>query len=272
LVYNFKKMTKFHLIIVLLLGSCASGTSDTTTNDATATTDAVEASSKENMKVEVGDDFQDLALDGLLDNKYPIFMQLDRVGSSIYGEMLYKKIGKPISVSGSANNIGEWILTEKDDNDQATGVFEGVFANNEFKGKWTNPKTGKSLSFQLSVSQTAIDTYKKDLVSDENVEIGQKYSDGNSDFTFEKINEKEYLFSFLGTWEGKSSANTGELEGVATFKNGKLYFQGAKEDGVGNCAFEAVFKGNKMFLKSKSNDVDCGFGANVAFGTEYTKE
>lgn len=260
-----KKLFCFFLLALLL--SCGDN-AETSTNEIQNIKDSIET--QENIETEVSEDFEELAFDGQLNGKYPIFMQLNKVGASIYGEMLYKKIGVPISVSGSESN-GKWTLSERGENDEITGVYEGSFRNKTFKGTWANPKNGKSMPFTLSVSNETINKYKNEKVSDKNAIIARKYSDGVSTFTFEKVSETEYLFSFFGTWTYNETTHTGELEDVAIWKDGKLYYHGQQKDGLENCSFIATFKGDKMFVESESNDIDCGFGANVNLGTEYTK-
>ena len=262
-------MRTYYLLILLAFLSNCTENGETSTEVNSDETDTIET--QHNSNVKMNEDFQDLAFDGTLNGKYPIFIQLNKVGTSIYGEMLYKKIGESISISGSESD-GKWTLSERGDNDEITGVYEGIVENNTFKGSWTNPKNGKSIPFNLSVSDENIEIYKKETVSDKDIVIAQKYSDGVSTFTFEKVSETEYLFSYFGTWIYGEVTHTGELEDVATFKDGKLYYQGTKEDYTENCSFIATFKGDKMFIESESNDTDCGFGANVTLGTEYIKE
>jgi hypothetical protein len=75
--------------------------------------------------------------------------------TSLSGYYYYDKIGMPLDLYGDISDSGTFKLDEMDAKGETTGNFEGKFINtNTVKGTWTNPKTKKQYSFELSAVET----------------------------------------------------------------------------------------------------------------------
>jgi hypothetical protein len=81
-------------------------------------------------------------------------MKLVREGERLTGSYFYQKVGKKIEVRGSIDKDGNVTLEEFDTNGKQTGVFKGVWKQDEngaivIAGSWTKPNGDKKAAFSL---------------------------------------------------------------------------------------------------------------------------
>lgn len=81
-------------------------------------------------------------------------MKLVREGEKLTGSYFYQKIGKKIEVRGTIDKDGNVTLEEFDANGKQTGVFKGVWKQDEngaieIAGSWTKPNSDKKAAFSL---------------------------------------------------------------------------------------------------------------------------
>jgi len=81
-------------------------------------------------------------------------MKLVREGENLTGSYLYQKVGKKIDVRGTIDKNGNVTLEEFDQNGKQTGVFKGVWKQDEsgaieIAGNWTKPNGDKKAAFSL---------------------------------------------------------------------------------------------------------------------------
>jgi hypothetical protein len=89
-------------------------------------------------------------LNGTIGN-IPVTMDITRIDSALNGSYYYNKIGTALQLNGSIRSDGEFIIFEQRNTD-TTGIFSGIFKfDSLLEGKWTNPKTKKSLPFKLTL-------------------------------------------------------------------------------------------------------------------------
>lgn len=81
-------------------------------------------------------------------------MKLVREGEKLTGSYFYQKVGKKIEVRGTIDKDGNATLEEFDANGKQTGVFKGVWKQDEngaivIAGSWTRPNGDKKAAFSL---------------------------------------------------------------------------------------------------------------------------
>jgi hypothetical protein len=81
-------------------------------------------------------------------------MKLVREGEKLTGSYFYQKVGKKIEVRGAIDKDGNTTLEEFDANGKQTGVFKGVWKQDEngavvIAGSWTKPNGDKKAAFSL---------------------------------------------------------------------------------------------------------------------------
>jgi len=91
-----------------------------------------------------------LVMNGTMNGKIAIHMDITIAGSSVSGTYYYLKQKKPITLSGTFSSETKDLKLSEMDQDKVTGYFEGELnAANVFFGTWSNPARNKSLSFVL---------------------------------------------------------------------------------------------------------------------------
>jgi hypothetical protein len=80
-----------------------------------------------------------------------IVMDLTKIDSVLTGQYYYTKMGVTLSLNGSISLDGKFSLLEMNDKYEEVGKFEGWFLSDKsISGTWSNSKTKKALSFNLS--------------------------------------------------------------------------------------------------------------------------
>lgn len=119
-------------------------------------------------------------------------------------------------------------------------------------------------------ASTSTSTPTNDLV------IGGTYSFGDNIETGPVGSVKVYPISdnaalfFLDLNRGAPSYNSGQLAGKMTIKNNIGYYDSTIEGEDLDCILTFSFTPQQLEIATESDHNDCGFGANVYAGNEYT--
>ncbi len=88
--------------------------------------------------------------EGTINNKIPIVLTLTQDGEALFGNVVYKKKGIPITVAGNLTE-GNLFLQELMPNGEVTGVYSLEPRGNGWAGTWNAPKRdAKELTVSLA--------------------------------------------------------------------------------------------------------------------------
>ena len=257
---KMKQLSYFLLPLVLLIFACNSNENSETTTDTSS---------------QVLTEFVHLTFEGALKAKkdIPVAMTLNKTGQSISGEMLYKKVGKPIDLIGNIDDAGTISLQETVDG-EITGYYEGQIVDRIFTGLWKSADEKTSFDFSMNISDKDFNTFvKKDLdilkytgLYEIKPKEGQD-ADYHYTFEIEQTGEDNIKFLFFGT-RGKPSYNMGSLEGNAILKDKIATFN---NDDMETCEFQLVFTDNGLTASYLNEKDDCLFGFRVYLQGNYVK-
>jgi Protein of unknown function (DUF3298)/Deacetylase PdaC len=130
-------------------------------------------------------------------------MKLNREGEKLSGDYYYQKIGTKIELRGTVDKDNNLRLEEFDANGKQTGIFKGIWKNNEdglisLAGNWSKPNSDKMVAFSLhqepihftsaEITPKAVKETNKRL----NYEINAQYPQvtGSTDRRFDKFNQE----------------------------------------------------------------------------------
>lgn len=266
------------MCIVFLLVSC-NQSSDENTNEAVGQqNENVENNNDEvvdldydvNEKagdINVPSSFSELTLEGLIYEKFPIIVQLKNENGKISGEVIYKKVGVPITLEGkiSGNNmkLGELPPGKRGP------IYSGVLTETDYKGTWYDSELDKEFPFDLKVTKSNFEDYHTMDVSGV-YEIGSKGGEGgHAVFAVKQLNKKQLKFVFFKV--GNAPAyNQGSLVGNAPLKGNIATFSDKGEEF--QCVFDMKFSSTEVKLSSDVKFSNCGFGNNIYVDGTYSKK
>lgn len=214
--------------------------------------------------------FSKLIFEGDLKAKkpIPIVLEVMKTGNDLVGQMLYKKVGEPIPLTGTIDEAGTINLHENL-NGSITGHYEGQIHDNVFNGLWTSGNKKSSFEYSLNISRKDFSSFIK--AKDNYTGLYEVKPDNAEDdfyfkFEVEKLNEKEIKVLFFGNI-GKPSYNHGAVEGIAALNDDIATFRD------GNCAFQLKFieEGLNVTYLEDADPSDCDMGARVYVSGEYKK-
>ncbi len=207
--------------------------------------------------------------EGQINNKYDIALKISSNSGEISGNYFYKSSGTDIKVKGNLSSDGKLSLNEFDSQNNQTGVFKGIMANNnKIEGNWSKPNGEKEMSFILLESNAQYESLKKEIYDQKYESLSGHYDfENNSGGVFFASIDIKYSgnnkFKFEIT-TGHESGCTGEASGIATFDN----------NGIGRYSGEACKLLSFNFSSSKLiiDESDCQLhGARCGFAGEYLK-
>ena len=225
---------------------------------------------------EVITEFIELTFEGSLKAKkdIPVAMKLNKAGRKVSGQMLYKKIGQPLNVTGTIDDAGTIKMQESID-DEITGSYEGQIVDNIFTGIWKSANKKTSFDFSLNISDNDFSTFVKEKEIDILKHTGfyeikpsaNQDADYHYTFEIERTSEDNIRFLFNGN-RGKPSYNMGSLEGEAIFKDGTATFY---SNNLETCGFQLVFSNDGLTASYLDNKDNCEFGFGVYLEGDYIK-
>lgn len=192
-------------------------------------------------------------------NEYPIEMRLSYIDGKIEGQYAYKKIRKPIIVSGKVTGPDTLELMELDKNGSERATFSGRFQNGLLAGTWTEEKRGRKLWFYVIPENFIIE--KKKLTSSRFAgQYAYSFKDGPEGFLeLYPVSDRTMIFK-LDVHRGPPSYNMGGTFGTLNIVGQK----GKYTSENGKCNLEFSLSPNIIKINHvDSETLDCGYGFGV---------
>ena len=140
---------------------------------------------------------------GTIGSALGLQMKLVREGENLTGSYFYQRVGKKIDVRGTVDKDGNATLEEFDPNGKQTGVFKGVWKQDEngaieITGSWTKPNGDKKAAFSLheepiefshGVEIVARQIREKNKKLKYEIDVEYPQLTGSVDPNFEKFNQ-----------------------------------------------------------------------------------
>ncbi len=94
--------------------------------------------------------FKNIKVEGTINNKYPVHLQLSNNSGKITGTCVYTESNNEegLKIVGIIKPNGSMQLQEKDENGVICGTFDGMISDGDYTGTYTNKK-GKKMPFAL---------------------------------------------------------------------------------------------------------------------------
>jgi len=149
---NLQKLLLLALALIAFF-SIAACRKHSTPSDQTATSPA-DNSERQHPEGGVTTALETKFFKGSIGSALGLQMKLVREGEKLTGSYFYQKVGKKIEVRGTIDKDGNVTLEEFDANGKQTGVFKGVWKQDEngaivIAGSWTKPGGDKKAAFSL---------------------------------------------------------------------------------------------------------------------------
>jgi len=265
----------FFLVLIFLVASCNNnqqennkGASDNPDQSNISEENKVDDDvNKDTTDIFVASDFSTLTLEGKIDDKFPIIVEIKNNDGRISGEVIYKKIGTPIVLEGKfgSNNAMKW--SEIFDGKNGA-IYDGILTKTDFTGTWHDQEKGQEFPFNLKVTDSDFADYNKLDVSGV-YELGTKGSkNGHGIFAVQKMNNTKLKFFFFKMGNAPAH-NQGNLTGNAVLKANSATYSDVDDEW--QCEFDMNFSTTQLKVSSNIDASNCGFGHNIYVDGAYQK-
>lgn len=262
------------LSLLIILTSCNS------THETTSGTDSI--STVENKKIADHEIASPITIkgtstwEGTINNKIHVSVSLTIDDVVVYGNVIYKKSGKPIMLLGYKDGKNNITLHEYYHSGDITGVYFGTIDNDSsitgtwYSGKYDLEREEKSKNFALKLE--SVETTSVDL-NDENITGSYEFRYGGDNGASGSIDvgvrDDSVVCSFacVGHGPGFNIAQTMVAAKLVDNHFVTEYMEG--EEGL--CKFEVFFMPGGAFVRHFKNGYDCGFGYNATLHGIYYK-
>jgi hypothetical protein len=194
--------------------------------------------------------------EGSINGKIPIILTLNFSGQTVYGNVIYKKKGIPISVVGGISD-NDLFLYEFMPNGDVTGIYSGILKQDKVTGRWSIPKRdsrGLALSLTKIKEQNVLKKAPKDVTGSYKYSLGKEGAVGNLDV--QQIGNNKVAISF---------------ENVTAPPGYNLAYINKTVLKLMDNQFSITFLENSAVVDYAENSNDCGFGHNAYVSGSYIK-
>lgn len=206
--------------------------------------------------------------DGNINGKIPIILTLNFDGGTVFGNVVYKKKGIPISVIGEQSD-GSLYFHELMPDGQITGKYLVKLNANKLTGKWFGVKLNAK-DFPLSLIKTQEQSIpQKSLKS---VTGTYKYSfgedGGEGEMLVQQIGNDKIAISFNNVTAAPAYNMATIEKTVLKYANSQAIFSNQE---YGKCKFKIRFLENGARVNFMDDAYDCGFGHNASTEGNYIR-
>lgn len=208
--------------------------------------------------------------EGKINNKIPISLSLIFYNNVVYGNIIYKKKGIPISVIGRLDKDGALFLNELMPNGLCTGIFSVILKENKIEGDWFTGDNEKRKEYKVSlvkISETSIlETQIVDVTGTYKYHHADEGPSGNLEV--QKIGKNKIAVA-IDCIRGKPSYNMAQIDKtILELSHNQAIYHNTE---FGKCKFKITFLKNGVNVQCVDNSYDCGFGNAATVTGNYIK-
>jgi hypothetical protein len=207
--------------------------------------------------------------EGTIDNKIEVTLTLTFDKDVIYGNVVYKKSGKPITVIGYRDGQSSFMLREFYKSNAITGSYSGsVISDGLISGRWYGGS--KELDFEIKrkeIINESVPKFKEDITGT----YGYKFDGENGGAGEFSAGAKgdSVIYSFSCVTSGPAF-NIASMMAVSKLENNYVKYKNKDENGL--CEFDIFFIPDGAVVLHSNEGYECGFGLNASVQGIYFKE
>ncbi|MPR34958.1 hypothetical protein [Salmonirosea aquatica] len=206
--------------------------------------------------------------EGTINTKIPIILTLTQDGEALFGTVVYKKKGIPITVVGSLT-AGNLFLHELMRNGEVTGLYSLEPKGTGWTGTWSAPQRDAK-DFTVALKETAKTSVPAKLLP--NLTGTYYYAFGKEEGSGEL---KVVQASPTKITIAVSAVTGGPAYNIATLEKTTLALKSNKavyeNDDFGKCKLLFTFGENTVRVDYLDGAYDCGFGHNASAAGSYVR-
>jgi hypothetical protein len=205
--------------------------------------------------------------EGTIMAKIPIILTLTQDGSALFGTVVYKKKGIPITVVGRTYE-STLFLHELMNNGDVTGIYSMEVKGSELTGIWMAPK-GNAKELKIALKEISKKTVPMKPLPD--LTGTYAYSFGNEGGSGELLVQQSgtKFFIALSAVTGGPAYNQAFIDKTAlTLKGNKAVYS---TNEFGSCKVQFTFSQNAVRADYLNDAIDCGFGARASASGNYIR-
>jgi hypothetical protein len=206
--------------------------------------------------------------EGAIYGKIQIILTLNFDGNTIFGNVVYKKKGLPISVIGSVNGA-TYFLNELMPDGSVTGVYSATAKGDNLSGTWFPAKAnGKELPLEMKKTEERSIPKKSifDVTGTYSYQFGKE--DANGELKVQQIGKDKIAISFLCITSPPAYNQAILNKTILKLVENKAIYSSTE---YGKCKFAITFLENGAEVNYIEDSYDCGFGHNASTAGNYFK-
>lgn len=210
--------------------------------------------------------------EGELEGGIPIELKFLQSDDIVKGELIYKKVGKPITIIGTVDENGSYRVYEFGEKGMITGILSGNFESDAKNLSWFSPESRKRLKMELELKSKKdgrFDFGDNDMVGVYRYEFGKDGALGN--LTVDKVTKDSIYFDLICLTHAPGR-NMATLEEAAMPINGNKVSIDFKDDEYYDCAYDIIFYKDFVSIKYVDDRMECGFGHNARVEGIFVKQ
>jgi hypothetical protein len=206
--------------------------------------------------------------EGTINTTILVQLSLTQSGSAVFGNVVYKKKGIPITVAGTFSD-NTYFLHELMPDGTVTGLYSAEAKGNSVTGIWSSPRpNAKELKLSLTQTGTSEIPIKPlgTLTGTYNYSFGK--DGGTGQLQIVQNNPGSIIIAF-DCVNGPPAYNMALINKTTLKLNGNQALYETKE--YGNCKIRLVFDANIVQVDYLGEAYDCGFGNAASVVGNYIK-
>jgi hypothetical protein len=206
--------------------------------------------------------------EGTINGKIQVILTLNFDENVVFGNVVYKKKGLPITVIGSMTE-GNYFLNELMPDGSVTGVYSATPNGDNLTGTWF-PATTNGKELTLKLKKTAEQNVQQKAIFDVTGTYGYQFgkAGASGDLRVQQIGKDKIAVSFLCVTSSPAYNQAILNKTMLKLVGNKAIYSSAE---FGNCKFVITFFENGAEIDYLENGYECGFGHNASTAGNYFK-